>query len=281
MTIEAFAPAKINLTLHVTGQRDDGYHRLDSLVMLTDVGDRLTVEKARETSLNVVGPMAEGVPTDRSNLVIRAAEMLGVSAKITLHKSLPAMAGIGGGSSDGAATVRALCALYDLAVPSAEILSSLGADVPVCMEPELVRMRGIGDEIDRLDTPPDWSMILVNPRVSVSTPQVFAAMVERDNPLMSEPFPNWADFNSTVAWLSAQRNDMQEAAVEIQPVIGQVLAELNQTVGCALARMSGSGATCFAIYRTASERDAALEVLRHQNPGWWCVPTRRVGARFA
>ncbi|MFY0661859.1 MAG: 4-(cytidine 5'-diphospho)-2-C-methyl-D-erythritol kinase [Shimia sp.] len=281
MAIEAFAPAKINLTLHVTGQRDDGYHRLDSLVMLTDVGDRLTVEKANKTSLNVVGPMAAGVPTDRSNLVIRAAEMLGVSAKITLHKSLPAMAGIGGGSSDGAATVRALCALYDLAVPSAEMLSSLGADVPVCMEPELVRMRGIGDEIDHLDTPPDWSMILANPRVSVSTPQVFAAMGERGNPLMSEQFPNWTAFESTVAWLSAQRNDMQEAAVELQPVIGLVLAELTQTEGCAMARMSGSGATCFAIYKTASERDAALEVLRRQHPDWWCVPTRRVGARFA
>lgn len=249
--------------------------------MLTDVGDRLTVEKANKTSLNVVGPMAAGVPTDRSNLVIRAAEMLGVSAKITLHKSLPAMAGIGGGSSDGAATVRALCALYDLAVPSAEMLSSLGADVPVCMEPELVRMRGIGDEIDHLDTPPDWSMILANPRVSVSTPQVFAAMGERDNPLMSEQFPNWTAFESTVAWLSAQRNDMQEAAVELQPVIGLVLAELTQTEGCAMARMSGSGATCFAIYKTASERDAALEVLRRQHPDWWCVPTRRVGGRFA
>ncbi len=262
MAIEAFAPAKINLTLHVTGQRDDGYHRLDSLVMVTDVGDRLTVEEASETSLAVVGPMAAGVPTDRSNLVIRAAELLGVTAQITLHKSLPAMAGIGGGSSDGAATIRALCQLYDLPFPDRETLSTLGADVPVCMEPELVRMRGIGEQIDHLDAPPDWSMILVNPRVSVSTPRVFSAMGERNNPLMSEPFPDWGDFDSTVAWLSAQRNDMQEAAVSLQPVIGRVLVRLGETDGCALARMSGSGATCFAIYKTISERDAALEVLR-------------------
>ncbi len=281
MAIEAFAPAKINLTLHVTGQRADGYHRLDSLVMLTDVGDRLTVEKAATTSLNVVGPMAEGIPTNRSNLVIRAADLLGVAAKITLEKSLPAMAGIGGGSSDGAATIRALCALYDLPIPCADALAALGADVPVCMEPELVRMRGIGDEIDHLDTPPDWSMILVNPRVSVSTPQVFSAMNARDNPLMTEPFPDWGDFDGTIAWLSEQRNDMQEAAVGLQPVIGQVLVELSNSEGCALARMSGSGATCFAIYKTASERDAALEVLRQHHPVWWCVPTRRVGARFA
>jgi 4-diphosphocytidyl-2-C-methyl-D-erythritol kinase len=280
MAIKAFAPAKINLTLHVTGQRDDGYHLLDSLVMLTNVGDQVTVEKAAQTSLTVVGPMAAGVPTDRSNLVVRAADLLGVTAKITLEKSLPAMAGIGGGSSDGAATIRALCALYDLPIPCAEALAALGADVPVCMEPELVRMRGIGDEIDHLDTPPDWPMILVNPRVSVSTPEVFSAMSLRDNPLMTEPFPDWSDFDGTIFWLSQQRNDMQGAAIELQPVIGQVLAELSQTEGCALARMSGSGATCFAIYKTASERDAALDVLRHRNPDWWCVATQRVGARF-
>lgn len=281
MTIEAFAPAKINLTLHVTGRRDDGYHRLDSLVMLTDFGDRLMVEKSAETSLNVVGPMADSVPTDPSNLVVRAADLLGVTAKITLEKSLPAMAGVGGGSSDGAAAIRALCGLYDLPVPNTEALSALGADVPVCMQPELVRMRGIGDEIDQLDTTPDWAMILINPRVFVSTPHVFAAIKERDNPLMSHPFPEWSDFDSTIEWLSEQRNDMQEAAVSLQPVIAQVLVELSQTKGCALARMSGSGATCFAIYTTASERDAALEALRLQHPGWWCVATQRVGARFA
>jgi len=281
MAIEAFAPAKINLTLHVTGQRADGYHLLDSLVMLTDVGDKVTVEKAAETSLAVVGPMATGVPTDRSNLVVRAADLLGVTAKIILEKSLPAMAGIGGGSSDGAAAIRALCTLYDLPIPNAEVLSSLGADLPVCMEPGLVRMQGIGEEITQLDAPPDWPMILVNPRASVSTPKVFSAMKERRNMLMSEPFPSWGDFDGTVAWLSEQRNDMQEAAIELQPVIGQVLAELNQTDGCALARMSGSGATCFAIYKTASERDAALDVLRYRNPHWWCVATQRVGARFA
>ncbi|SMP29512.1 4-(cytidine 5'-diphospho)-2-C-methyl-D-erythritol kinase [Shimia sagamensis] len=280
MAIEAFAPAKINLTLHVTGRRADGYHQLDSLVMLTDVGDRLTVERARETSLIVVGAMAAGVPADRSNLVIRAAELLGVSAKITLTKSLPAMAGIGGGSSDGAAAIRALCALYDLPLPDRETLSSLGADVPVCMEPELVRMRGIGEEIDRLDTPPDWSMLLVNPRVSVSTPRVFDEMGERDNPLMGCPFPNWQAFDGVIKWLADQRNDMQKAAVGLQPVIGLVLSELSQTNGCALARMSGSGATCFAIYKNASERDEALEMMRRLHPDWWCVATRRVGARF-
>jgi 4-diphosphocytidyl-2-C-methyl-D-erythritol kinase len=281
MAIEAFAPAKINLTLHVTGQRADGYHQLDSLVMLTDVGDKVTVEKAAETNLAVVGPLAAGVPADQSNLVVRAADLLGVTAKIILEKSLPAMAGIGGGSSDGAAAIRALCTLYDLPIPNAEVLSSLGADLPVCMEPGLVRMQGIGEAITQLDAPPDWPMILVNPRVAVSTPKVFSVMKERRNTLMSGPFPSWGDFDGTVAWLSEQRNDMQGAAIELQPVIGQVLAELSQTDGCAMARMSGSGATCFAIYKTAFERDAALDVLRHRNSHWWCVATQRVGARFA
>lgn len=281
MAIEAFAPAKINLTLHVAGQRVDGYHQLDSLVMLTDVGDRLSVEKARETSLTVVGPMAVGVPTDRSNLVSRAAEMLGVSARITLNKSLPAMAGIGGGSSDGAAAIRALCKLHDLPLPNRSKLLSLGADVPVCMEPKLVRMRGIGEEIERLGTSPEWPMILANPRVAVSTPRVFDAMKVRGNPLMPNAFPDWQDFDEAISWLSTQRNDMQEAAIQLQPIIGKILLELSQTDGCALARMSGSGATCFAIYETDGERDAALEALRHQHPDWWCVATQRCGAHFS
>ncbi len=281
MVIEAFAPAKINLTLHVTGQRADGYHELDSLVMLTDVGDRLEVRHAPVTRLSVVGPMAEGVPTDSGNLVVQAADRLGVSAQITLHKSLPAMAGIGGGSSDGAAAIRALCKLHGLPRPNRDELLSLGADVPVCMEPNLVRMRGIGEKIERLDASPDWPMILVNPRVSVSTPHVFAAMKARGNPLMPNEFPDWQNFEAALKWLGAQRNDMQEAAIQLQPVIGQVLAQLSQTEGCALARMSGSGATCFAIYETAAARDLALDELHRQHPDWWCVATRRCGSRFS
>ncbi|GAA6182487.1 4-(cytidine 5'-diphospho)-2-C-methyl-D-erythritol kinase [Shimia sp. NS0008-38b] len=280
MAIEAFAPAKINLTLHVTGQRADGYHLLDSLVMLADVGDTVKVKKAAQTKLSVVGPMAKGVPVDQSNLVVKAANLLGLTAEITLHKTLPAMAGIGGGSSDAAATVRALCKLYNRPEPSVSELLRLGSDVPVCMQPCFVRMRGIGDQIDRLGSSESWPMILVNPGVSVSTPEVFSALSSRENPAMDEPSLDWMDWASSVSWLSSQRNDMQDAAVKLQPVIGTVLAALSESVGCKLARMSGSGATCFAIFFDDALRNRALEDLRRKFPSWWIASTEDVGIKW-
>lgn len=281
MAIEVFAPAKINLTLHVTGQRADGYHLLDSLVMLADVGDRLVVEKAAATSLTVIGPMSDGVPSDRRNLVVQAAEQLGLPAKIMLNKQLPAMAGIGGGSSDAAATVRALCKLYNRPLPQVSDLLKLGADVPVCMEPFLVRMRGIGEGIERLGSGESWPMILTNPGVHVSTPDVFKMLKSRANPEMDGTLPDWQDWDESVSWLAEQRNDMQEAAVSLQPEIGDVLAKLEGSAGCKLARMSGSGATCFAVFFDEELRDKALERLRLDNPKWWCVATEDVGVNWS
>lgn len=278
MKVKAFAPAKINLTLHVTGQRGDGYHTLDSVVMFADVGDWVTVEKAAETSLVVLGPTADGVPDDGRNLVVQAARLMGLSARITLEKNLPAEAGIGGGSADAAATVRALAALYDTEIPAISDLVSLGADVPVCMQAGWARMQGIGERITRLNQRQGWPMILVNPKVSVPTPTVFKALKEKNNTSMSDAIPLDLGPSDCVEWLTQQRNDLELPAVQEQPVIGQVLSELKQTDGCALGRMSGSGATCFGIYLSDADRDRALAKLRRAHPRWWVVSTTACSA---
>ncbi|TCL08494.1 4-diphosphocytidyl-2-C-methyl-D-erythritol kinase [Shimia isoporae] len=268
-TVEAFAPAKINLTLHVTGQRADGYHLLDSLVVFADIGDRLAVQRAPDTSLTVTGPLAEGVPSDESNLVHKAAKTFGVSAHIALEKHLPAAAGIGGGSSDAAATLRALADLTGKPVPPVADLLSLGADVPVCVGHGWQRMSGIGEEIAPLANGVRWPVLLINPGVDVPTPTVFAALQSKNNPPMPDEFPDWSDRSDAVSWLAAQRNDLEAPAIAARPVIAEVLSALRGCLGCELARMSGSGATCFGLFESVESRDAAAEAIRTDYADWW------------
>ena len=270
----AFAPAKVNLTLHVTGQRSDGYHLLDSLVCFADVGDWITVEKATTTTITVTGPMAHGVPIDSRNLAMRAADMMGLKAKITLEKHLPAAAGIGGGSSDAAATLRALAALYDMPLPNPNALLELGADVPVCMGSQLMRMGGIGENITPLADLPGWPMLLINPRVSVPTGPVFQALPSKSNAPMPDDLPLTNNINEFAAWIAAQRNDLQGPAIALQPLIADVLAALQDTQSCLIARMSGSGATCFALFETDDDRKAAAAAIKQANPSWWVAPTK-------
>ncbi|MFK7746728.1 MAG: 4-(cytidine 5'-diphospho)-2-C-methyl-D-erythritol kinase [Roseobacter sp.] len=279
--VQAFAPAKVNLALHVTGQRADGYHLLDSMVMLLDVGDKLTVQRAAETHLTVTGPMAQGVPTDASNLVLKAAALIDTTASITLEKHLPAAAGIGGGSSDAAACLRALSRLNKVPVPGTGAQLSLGADVPVCMHNKLVRMRGIGEQLEMIGPPPSWSMILVNPRVQVPTNAVFNKLERKDNAGMTGDFPLSADWSEQVSWLAEQRNDLETPAIALAPVIGTVLQDLRSAQGCLFARMSGSGASCFAIMSSDAARDAAVQALRAAHPEWWIVPTQSCEAGFS
>ncbi len=267
--IEVFAPAKINLTLHVTGQRDDGYHLLDSYVCFAGIGDRLTVEKATETSLSVTGRFARGVPTGPDNLVLRAAALLGATARITLEKNLPAAAGIGGGSADAAATLGALSDLYDMPLPDRQRVLTLGADVPVCLMGGQVRMQGIGDELAPI-TPErmSWPTVLVNPGVSVPTPEVFRRLATKANlPMPDEMLEHI--YNEFPDWLGHQRNDLEAPAIAIAPVIRDVLDALRAEPGCRIARMSGSGATCFAIFDEDDQAAEAVEVLRHAHPDWW------------
>jgi 4-diphosphocytidyl-2-C-methyl-D-erythritol kinase len=269
------APAKLNLCLHVTGQRADGYHLLDSLVAFTEVGDRVTVTPAARLTLSLDGPFAAGLPSEAENLVLRAARVLDPDrgAHVHLHKALPVAAGIGGGSSDAAATLRALSRLWDMPLPDTTRLLALGADVPACLYPGLLRMGGIGQDLTRLGDLPSLPLLLVNPGVALSTPQVFGGLAQKTNPPMDAPMPPPADTGTWLAWLARQRNDLTAPAIAAQPVIGTVLEALAARPGARLARMSGSGATCFAVFAQVAQRDAAADSLRAAHPDWWIVPT--------
>ncbi|SEO82933.1 4-diphosphocytidyl-2-C-methyl-D-erythritol kinase [Salinihabitans flavidus] len=269
MATEAFAPAKINLTLHVTGQRADGYHLLDSLVVFCDVGDTLSAAPADRLSLRVDGPMAAGVPDDASNLVMRAARFLDLSrgAAMMLTKRLPVASGIGGGSSDAAAALRALSALWDVPLPSPEETLPLGADVPVCMTPRPQRIRGVGARLCPVPDLPTADLVLVNPRLPVPTPAVFGALTRRDRSPMPEELPRWPDAAALAEWLGTMRNDLEAPAIRVQPAIADVLRVLRAEKPLHAA-MSGSGATCYALL-PAGQGAGLAETLKAAHPGWW------------
>jgi 4-diphosphocytidyl-2-C-methyl-D-erythritol kinase len=264
------APAKVNLTLHVTGRRADGYHLLDSLVVFADIGDRVTVQPGA-TRLTVTGPMSAGIPVGPDNLVLLAAALMRAEAEITLDKHLPVAAGIGGGSSDAAACLRALVRLTGARLP--EDVARLGADVPVCLLARAARMRGIGEEVTPLARLPLLHAVLVNPRVAVSTPAIFKRLARHDNPPMPARLPGWHTAENLIHWLSTQRNDLEAPAIAEAPVIADVLQKLSASEGCALARMSGSGATCFGLYPDPHAAQRAARALRRDHPAWWVMPT--------
>ncbi|MDO5755946.1 MAG: 4-(cytidine 5'-diphospho)-2-C-methyl-D-erythritol kinase [Rhodobacterales bacterium] len=278
---EVFAPAKINMTLHVIGRRSDGYHQLDSLVMFADIGDSVTVRRADASSLELVGPMAENTPKGDDNLVLQAARMMGVSAQISLVKTLPIAAGIGGGSSDAAATLRALSALTGQPIPD-DILS-LGADAPVCCAAPhgAARMSGVGEIVTPMPDLPELHAVLVNPNIPVMTTEVFERLAKRDNAPMPDDIPTGTAAGPFIAWLRDQRNDLQDAAISCEPVIQQVFSTLEVTPGCMLTRMSGSGGTCFGLYADAETAASAAGRLRESHSSWWVAATRLNAAQKA
>jgi len=279
--VNEFAYAKVNLTLHVTGQRDDGYHLLDSLVVFAGIADRLYAARSGVSSLTLEGPFGADVPRDINNLVLRAAALFsqGNGVAFTLAKHLPPASGIGGGSADAAAAIRAILQMLaeddDLkaietlfaSVDRAAVLS-LGADVPVCLMSRPARMRGIGNDVALVDCPECW-ITLVNPRVEVPTPQVFAGLHSKTNPAMAERLPTWPDAQALADWLQSQRNDLEGPALAIAPVIADVLTALRAQPGALIARMSGSGATCFALSASQAQAEAVASAVRAQNPDWW------------
>lgn len=272
--VKEFAPAKVNLTLHITGKRPDGYHLLDSLVAFAaGVGDWITVEPAENTSLVVTGPFAASVPTGANNLVLKAAALMGVHAAITLEKNLPPASGIGGGSADAAATLRALAGAHEVPLPDPAAVLSLGADVPVCMETDVVRMSGIGEKITPAFGPLAWPLLLVNPGVEVSTAKVFAGLETPDNPPMATELYDPAYFEFP-EWLGRQRNDLEGPARAVAPVIGQVIDAILDETGCRFARMSGSGATCFGVFDTQDQANDAAHAIGARYPDWWVQATR-------
>ncbi|WP_264210995.1 4-(cytidine 5'-diphospho)-2-C-methyl-D-erythritol kinase [Leisingera thetidis] len=267
MAAEVFAPAKINLTLHVTGRRADGYHLLDSLVVFADAGDRLQLDPGSGLALEVSGLFAEGVPADHRNLVWKAAAGAGWTGRIRLSKQLPHGAGIGGGSSDAAAVLRA-AAGQGSRIPDALPLS-LGADVPVCMAARASRMQGIGEQVTPAELPP-LHALLVNPGAHVPTGPVFSALASRASPPMPQDIPPFASAEDCAAWLKEQRNDLEAPALALAPVIDRTLADLRSSRGALLARMSGSGATCFALYPTKKAAHMAAYEISAEHPDWWC-----------
>lgn len=276
-TITAFAPAKINLYLHVVGRRDDGYHLLDSLVAFADIGDTVTAAPSDALSLEVTGPEAAALAgLGGGNLVLQAAERLaahfGVAphAALGLDKRLPVASGIGGGSSDAAAALRVLAELWRRPLDAAtiEIAAGLGADVPACLDGRPLWLGGIGERLDPLPGLPPLGIVMANPRRELPTAAVFRA---RQGPFTidEQPRTEFSDAASLIARLRRCGNDLTDAALTLLPEIATVLAHLSALSGAELARMSGSGATCFALFadRAAAERAAAA--LAAKEPGWW------------
>ncbi len=264
-----FAPAKVNLALHVTGRRDDGYHLLDSLVVFAAVGDWIDIRPSDALTLSVSGPRAAGVPTDSSNLVWRSAQAFGESRGATIHleKHLPHAGGIGGGSADAGATLRGLAALWGQDMPDGDTLLAIGADIPVCAASDPARMRGIGDSLDPVPTiPPIW-LVLVNPGVETPTGPVFKALESTDNTPM--PTPEWSEAEELLTWLVQTRNDLEGPAKSLVPEVSHVLDTLSESKGCQLARMSGSGATCFGVFFEEKSALAAAKSIKQRRGSWW------------
>ncbi|HLJ63181.1 MAG TPA: 4-(cytidine 5'-diphospho)-2-C-methyl-D-erythritol kinase, partial [Stellaceae bacterium] len=280
-----FAPAKLNLYLHVLGRRSDGYHELDSLVAFADIGDEIRAEEAPHLSLRVDGPFAEALQSDPStNLVWRAALLLvarsGVKAgaALTLTKNLPIASGIGGGSSDAAATLLALRDLWRVPLSPQglqDLAVELGADVPVCLWQRSAWLGGIGERVEPAPVLPLMPIVLVNPGIALPTPQVFHA---RTGPY-SPPAParlaqSPADLAALVALLAERRNDLTAAAIALVPEIKVVLEAIAAEEGGVLARMSGSGATCFGVFATEAAAQTAAARLAARYPRWWVAAGR-------
>jgi 4-diphosphocytidyl-2-C-methyl-D-erythritol kinase len=276
--LEKFAPAKINLALHVTGQRGDGYHLLDTLVGFADIGDRLTFRPAQSLTLSISGPECGTLQPTPDNLILQAAKRLqeftgrtDCGAAIYLEKNLPVASGIGGGSADAAATLTGLCQLWQLSVPTPDLKKlalSLGSDVPMCLNGKSARVRGIGEHIE--ETPIDgFAMVLINPRIEVSTQVVFNRLCEKSNP----PLPAKSRADSSISYLCNLRNDLQAPAIDVEPSIQKCLTAMNACEGCNLTRMSGSGATCFGLFYTLDQAKFAAGQLKLDHPNWWVVDT--------
>lgn len=278
------APAKLNLFLHVTGKRDDGYHLIDSLVCFARCGDVITATARddSELTLSIIGPMADalGHGNIEDNLILRAARLLRAEgaitrgADLTLEKNLPVASGIGGGSADAAATLRVLCRVWQLDIPTTELEKlalKIGADVPVCLHGKTVLMQGIGEKLIDLPELPNLSLVLVNPGKAVSTPEIFAAR-DADSFTEQNLWDQTARFNSAASLAAALqecRNDLTLPASGILPEIWDVLNALAREDGCLLARMSGSGATCLAIYDTENQAERAANAIAESQPDWW------------
>lgn len=279
------APAKVNLTLAVLGRRADGYHLLDSLVTFADIADRLTLTPGPSLSLKVRGETAGQAGPTGDNLVLKAAHALAAQVpglkvgRFTLEKRLPVAAGLGGGSSDAAAALRLLGKANrrtPASLPLGIVAPMIGADVPVCIDPRPRRMRGIGEVLSAPLKMPKLAAVMVNPGVAVPTRDVFMRLGLKPGGPVRRAAPSRAlprSVEGFVEYLSKHGNDLEAPAVELQPVIARALSDIHKTKGCLLARMSGSGATCFGIFESPRAARAAAQSLSAARPNWWVRAT--------
>ena len=279
------APAKVNLTLRLIGRRHDGYHAIESLVVFAGIADELTLFLGEPLALQVDGPTAGQAGAIADNLVLMAARGLAArvaglkTGRFTLTKRLPVAAGVGGGSSDAAAALRLLARVNALQLDDARLLDvgrTTGADVPVCIDPRPRVMRGIGEILSTPLTVAKVAAVLVNPGVPVPTKDVFATLGLAKGEQRAAPSADPADISTLdtlLAYLRVHPNDLERAAIALQPVIADVLTELAAQEGCRLARMSGSGATCFGLFESDRAAAAAGQHLQRVHPAWWVVPT--------
>lgn len=279
------AAAKINLDLRITGRRDDGYHLLDSIVVFTEYGDQLEAVISDQLSLEISGPFSEGLPCDKTNLILKAAKLVcneaGVKPKLKfcLTKNLPVSSGIGGGSADAAAAMLLTRDLLSIDLSDEYLLNialKLGADVPVCLRSHSTVMRGIGDELNRVNLVSDCYILLVNSGVSVSTPPIFKKYADvsekfdkkRNVPAQEIHLPLMIDI------LKNSQNSLETVACELEPSIIEVLEAIGKTDKVLFSRMSGSGATCFGLYKTQEQCMRAASDLRAKTNEWWIQPTK-------
>ncbi|MCG8492077.1 MAG: 4-(cytidine 5'-diphospho)-2-C-methyl-D-erythritol kinase [Sneathiellales bacterium] len=278
MTLTDLARPKVNLFLHVTGKRIDGYHLLESLAVFVEGGDRLTVQEGDALSLFETGPFAADTGCNSANLVMKAADLLrkecGISkgARLLLEKNLPVASGIGGGSADAAAALRLLNKHWSLNLPESDLADfglRLGADVPVCIASQSTLMRGIGEKLETVRPLPDLAILLVNPGISVSTPSIFKALrIEEETPSLQQ-FETARDQKAFIQALKNLRNDLEPPAIKLVPEISDLLDILKRCEKALLSRMSGSGATCFALFNSLKDAKEAEESVSALKPDWW------------
>jgi 4-diphosphocytidyl-2-C-methyl-D-erythritol kinase len=275
--IEAVAPCKVNLCLHVTGRRADGFHFLQSLVVFCQFGDRLHITPSDTLSLRVTGAFSQALGPQHDNLVLRAARALqqacGTSkgAAITLEKRVPVGAGLGGGSADAAATLKSLLALWQETLPPAQLMAlaaQLGSDVPACLSAQPLWMGGVGEQLQPLVAMPRFWLVLANPSQPLLTADVYRALTPPFSPTIATP-PGWKNRADCLAFLRDTRNDLLAPALSLMPEIATVLAALEAQPGCVLARLSGSGPTCFGLFTEEEAAARASAALAGLHSGWW------------
>ncbi len=275
------APAKVNLTLHIKGRRADGYHDLESMVVFAGVHDLLTLEPADSFALAVSGPRAEATGPLTENLILKAARLLDErlslrrKGRFALLKRLPAAAGIGGGSADAAAALRLLCRVNGIPLFDSAVLDAarhVGADVPVCLRSSAQMMRGVGEQLEPQGAFRGLFAVLVNPGVGVETKAAFQALGLKPGEDRGLP-PHPVIGADAIAAIAPLRNDFEPTAIAMAPVIAEVLSMLRAAPGHQLARMSGSGATCFGVYENCHAAAAAARTIRARAPHWWVEPT--------